>query len=128
MDRVCYLWAQQRSLVGDPTLESSEPRHPPREQERQIPLHPPQASAQEVSRRQQSAGGLPGGKEGRGQGQHLDGAWLTKDSIPRCLCAKLLQSCLTLCDPMDCSLPGFSVHGSLPRYVGGKAFRGNFQN
>ena len=25
--------------------------------------------------------------------------------------AKLLQSCLTLSDPMDCSLPGFSVHG-----------------
>ena len=25
-------------------------------------------------------------------------------------CAKLLQSCLTLCDPMDCSLPGSSVH------------------
>ena len=25
--------------------------------------------------------------------------------------AKSLQSCLTLCDPMDCSLPGFSVHG-----------------
>ena len=23
----------------------------------------------------------------------------------------LLQSCLTLCDPMDCSLPGSSVHG-----------------
>ena len=21
------------------------------------------------------------------------------------------QSCLTLCDPMDCSLPGYSVHG-----------------
>ena len=21
------------------------------------------------------------------------------------------QSCPTLCDPMDCSLPGFSVHG-----------------
>ena len=27
--------------------------------------------------------------------------------------AKLLQSCLTLCDPMDCSLPGTSVHGIL---------------
>ena len=27
--------------------------------------------------------------------------------------AKLLQSCLTLCDPMDCSPPGFSVHGIL---------------
>ena len=26
---------------------------------------------------------------------------------------KLLQLCLTLCDPMDCSPPGFSVHGIL---------------
>ena len=25
--------------------------------------------------------------------------------------AKSLQSCLTLSDPMDCSPPGFSVHG-----------------
>ena len=24
---------------------------------------------------------------------------------------EVTQSCLTLCDPMDCSLPGFSVHG-----------------
>ena len=24
--------------------------------------------------------------------------------------AKSLQSCLTLCDPMDCSIPGSSVH------------------
>ena len=35
-----------------------------------------------------------------------------------CLHAKLLQSCevkllSTLCDPMDCSLPGSSVHGIL---------------
>ena len=28
-----------------------------------------------------------------------------------CACVKLLQSCLTLCNPMDCSLPGFSVSG-----------------
>ena len=27
--------------------------------------------------------------------------------------AKLLHSCTTLCDPMDCSLPGSSVHGNL---------------
>ena len=27
--------------------------------------------------------------------------------------AQLLQSCLILCSPMDCSLPGFSVHGIL---------------
>ena len=26
---------------------------------------------------------------------------------------KSLQSCLTLCDPMDCSLPGCSIHGIL---------------
>jgi len=24
------------------------------------------------------------------------------------------QLCLPLCDPMDCSLPGFSVHGDSP--------------
>ena len=28
-------------------------------------------------------------------------------------CAKLIQSCPTLCAPMDCSPPGFSVHGIL---------------
>ena len=27
-----------------------------------------------------------------------------------CVCAKLLQSCQALCDPMDCSPPGSSVH------------------
>ena len=27
--------------------------------------------------------------------------------------AKLPQSCSTLCNPMDCSLPGSSVHGIL---------------
>ena len=27
--------------------------------------------------------------------------------------AKSLQSCLTLCNPVDCSLPGSSVHGIL---------------
>ena len=26
----------------------------------------------------------------------------------------LLQSCLTLCDPLDCSPPGFSVYGIFP--------------
>ena len=32
---------------------------------------------------------------------------------PVLACAKLLQSCPTLCDPMDGSLPGSSVHGIL---------------
>ena len=30
-----------------------------------------------------------------------------------CVCVKVSQLCLTLCDPMDCSLPGSSVHGIL---------------
>ena len=29
------------------------------------------------------------------------------------VCAKLFQSCLTPCDPTDCSPPGSSVHGTL---------------
>ena len=30
----------------------------------------------------------------------------------KCVCVCLVaKSCLTLCDPMDCSLPGSSVHG-----------------
>ena len=36
--------------------------------------------------------------------------WFFFDS---CVYGKLLQSCPTLRDPMDCSLPGFSVHGIL---------------
>ena len=28
-----------------------------------------------------------------------------------CTCANSLQSCLILCDPMDCGSPGSSVHG-----------------
>ena len=40
---------------------------------------------------------------------------ITKNEVPdmcynRCLCA---QSCPSLCDPVDCSLPGSSVHGIL---------------
>ena len=30
-----------------------------------------------------------------------------------CVCTKSLESCLILCDPMDCSPPGSSVHGIL---------------
>ena len=28
--------------------------------------------------------------------------------------SSVTQSCLTLCDPMDCSMPGFPVHHQLP--------------
>ena len=47
------------------------------------------------------------------------------------LCAKLLQSCLTLYDPMDCSPPGSSVHGILQarilKWVALPSFRGSSQ-
>ena len=33
--------------------------------------------------------------------------------IPACVYAKSIQSCPTLCNPMDCSPPGSSVHGIL---------------
>ena len=34
-------------------------------------------------------------------------------SVYACMCAKSLQSCPALCEPMDCSPPGSSVHGIL---------------
>ena len=37
--------------------------------------------------------------------------WSSGSSHCDALCAKLLQSCPTLCDPLDCSPPGSSVHG-----------------
>ena len=30
-------------------------------------------------------------------------------------CSSVAQSCLTLCNPMDCSMPGFPVHHQLSR-------------
>ena len=37
--------------------------------------------------------------------------WFQNYLSPHCTHAKSLQSCPTLWDPMDCSPPGFSVHG-----------------
>ena len=34
--------------------------------------------------------------------------------MAHCGCCSVTQSCLTLCDPMDCSMPHFSVHHHLP--------------
>ena len=39
--------------------------------------------------------------------------WGCKESDTAAAAAKSLQSCPTLCDPVDCSPPGFSVHGIL---------------
>ena len=39
--------------------------------------------------------------------------WVLKELLGQQerLCSSVTQSCPTLCDPMDCSLPGSSVHG-----------------
>ena len=48
-----------------------------------------------------------------------------------CIQAKLLQFCLTFCDPMDCTLPGSSVHGILQarilQWVAMPCSRGSFR-
>ena len=48
---------------------------------------------------------------------HTDSLWTKGNEAfvstkPKCACV-LAQSYLTLCDPVDCSLPGSSVHGIL---------------
>ena len=37
--------------------------------------------------------------------------WSGLPSIASCCCCLVTKSHLTLCDPLDCSPPGFSVHG-----------------
>ena len=39
------------------------------------------------------------------------GECLNKYIVYSCMHAESVQSCLTLCNPMDYSLPGSSVHG-----------------
>ena len=38
-------------------------------------------------------------------------------SISPLCCCSATQSCLTLCDPTDCSMPGFPVHHQLPEFT-----------
>ena len=42
-----------------------------------------------------------------------------KRTPPRqcCCCCSLAKSCPTLCDPVDCSRPGFPVHHHLPEFA-----------
>ena len=58
---------------------------------------------------------LPGESQGRGS---LVGCWsdLAAEAAA-CMHDKSLQSCLTLCNPNDCSLPGSSVLGILQERV-----------
>ena len=49
-------------------------------------------------------------------------AFSTDDSSPLLLnvmiqFSSVTQSCLTVCDPMDCSMPGLPVHHQLPEFT-----------
>ena len=52
---------------------------------------------------------------GAGRGFKREGAyvylWLIHANVWQKSESEIAQSCPTLCDPMDCSLPGSSVHG-----------------
>ena len=44
--------------------------------------------------------------------------WLTQGyQMTSVQFSSVAQSCLTLCDPMDCSMPGFPVHNHLPEFT-----------
>ena len=45
-------------------------------------------------------------------GQQPESTVSKQYQLPSLVCAKSLQSCLTLCDPVDCSSPDSSVHGT----------------
>ena len=47
------------------------------------------------------------------------------DSVDRHCCCSVAQSCLILCDPMDCSTPGFPVHPQLPEHAQTHVHRGS---
>ena len=67
----------------------------------------------------------------------LVGLWVQNNphgfvtKCPIAVCAKSLQSCPTLCDPMDCGPPGSSVHGILQarivNWVAMPSSRGSFR-
>ena len=54
--------------------------------------------------------------------------WLASGMFPKGgFLVKVAQSCLTLCDPMNCSLPGSSVHGESPGKKTGVGFHALLQ-
>ena len=53
-------------------------------------------------------------------------ACMQKFILAVCVCL-VAQPCWTLCDPMNCSLPGFSVHGDSPGKNTGVGARPSFR-
>ena len=69
-------------------------------------------------------------KEGIGYTLHDSWASLMAQQVKKSE-SEVAQSCLTLCDPTDCSLRGFSIHGifqaRVPEWVAISFSRGSFQ-
>ena len=55
------------------------------------------------------------GPYSQGYGFPIGHIWLWE--LDSCSCCSVSQSCLILCDPMDCSMPGFPVHQHVPELV-----------
>ena len=53
----------------------------------------------------------------RGSSQSRDQTQVSSISCLGCCCCSVAQSCPTLCDPMNCSTPGFPVLHHLPEFV-----------
>ena len=68
-----------------------------------------QGSQQTISSTQRARTAPPGITSSSKRGQKAG------NPRPECMRAESLQSCLTLCDPTNCSLPGSSHHGILSR-------------
>ena len=61
---------------------------------------------------------------GHQSGTHMTGINTPEKETPQSLpgpfhrmFSSVAQSCLTLCDPMDCSMPGLPVHHQLPEFT-----------
>ena len=67
---------------------------------------PTESDTTEATQQQQS-NQTERGKENSSKGTYLTNSTLWK------VCVEVAQSCPTSCDPIDCSLPGSSVHGIL---------------
>ena len=49
--------------------------------------------------------------------RRLGGTHPWPDGLHCCCCRSVAQLCPTLCDPMDCSMPGLPVHHQLPEFT-----------
>ena len=70
-----------------------------------------------LSQETKALNGMSNGLELRG-GTNQEVIYILYESSPlKCCCWPVTKSCPTLCDPMDCSMPGSSVLSCLPEFA-----------